>query len=51
MVREGETGVYDAGVLQISYILLIPSAIFGVSMTADFLVESLPSQVQPRSTN
>lgn len=45
MVKAGETGVCDAGVLQIRYILLIPSAMFGVSMGTDFWVENLPSQV------
>lgn len=44
-VRAGETGVYDAGVLQIIYILLIPSTMFATSMAANFWVESLPSQV------
>lgn len=45
-LRAGDTGYLDKGVIQVSYILLLPSVMFAVAMVSESWVASLPSQVQ-----
>lgn len=44
-LREGDTGYLDKWVVQVTYMLLLPSIMFAVSMVAESWVENLPSQV------
>ena len=46
--RGGKTTYADAGVLQIIYVVLLPSMVFGIAMMAEYWVECLPSQVSRR---
>lgn len=46
--RAGETGYADLGIWQTQYILFTPSVMFGITMMAEYWVQSLPSQVRPR---
>lgn len=43
--RAGEIGYYDAGVIQVIYIVITPLMLFGVAMVGESWVASLPSQV------
>lgn len=45
VVRGGKTGLYDEGLMQVKYIVLLPCNTFGMMQVASFWVSGLPSQL------
>ncbi|CAM9311044.1 unnamed protein product [Ectocarpus sp. 12 AP-2014] len=47
VVRGGKTGLYDEGLMQVKYVVLLPCNTFGMMQVASFWVSGLPSQLLP----
>ncbi|CAB1116552.1 unnamed protein product [Ectocarpus sp. CCAP 1310/34] len=46
-MREGKTGLYDEGLMQVEYAVLFPCNTFAMMQVASFWVSGLPSQLLP----